>query len=213
MTLEELKKELATGVGKELITSMIDDAVSGLKTKNDELLGKLTNAKETNNSITTRLEKIEAERDAQSDKDLEKSGDIEKLRTELEARHAKALEAETDKTTAMQKQLNTHVLGQGLTDALVKAKVAPQLMDAAKALIQSQYEGSIGDNDGKPFAKVDGKAVNDFVTEWSQSDSGKHFISADNNSGGGTQNTNGSGKAADNISSVDRIKNGLKDLK
>ena len=90
--------------------------------------------------MTTRLEKLEEEKEAIEAEKNNKSGDIEKITKALEAKHAKEIGKLTDQLTAKdselstnKKLLDTHVVGEGLTAALVKAKVKPEFMAAAKA--------------------------------------------------------------------------------
>lgn len=195
MDIEELKKALKSDAGKELVASIVEDATKGLKEKNKELLEKLNGAKTEKTDIEKRLEKLEQEKEEAETKAAAKSGDVEKVKEQLETKHKKEIDRLNGDLTKLNGQLNTHVIGEGLTSALVKAKISPALMDAAKALITSKFKGEVGDNDGKPFAKFDGKAVEEFVTGWAQSDAGKAFVLADSNSGGGSNGTNGNGQA------------------
>lgn len=195
MEIEELKKALKSDAGKELIAAAVEDAIKPLKAKNAELLAEVKEAKKEKSDALERLETLEAEKEDAVTKAAAKSGDIEKVKEQLEAKHKKDLEKATSEKEKLTAQLNTHVIGEGLTAALVKAKIAPALMEAAKALITSKFKGEVGDADGKPFAKFDGRAVEEFVTGWAQSDAGKHFVLADSNSGGGSSGTNGTGGA------------------
>lgn len=87
--------------------------------------------------------------------------------------------------------LNKHLIDAGLTDALVKAGVNPAMLDAVKALHQGK--ASINAKDGAYEALIDGKPLTEFVTTWAQSDQGKHFVSAPQNNGGGSQGGSGKG--------------------
>lgn len=185
-----------------LINDHVETEVKGLKEKNAELLGIQKKLKTTTDELTTRLEKLEEEKDAIENEKNTKSGDIEKITKKLEEKHAKEVGKLTEQLTAKDaelagktKLLNTHVVGEGLTAALVKAKVKPEFMAAAKAVIQAETQAEVVDENGKPIAKFNGKAVEEFVTGWAQTDAGKHFVAADANSGGGSNGANGSGKA------------------
>jgi signal recognition particle GTPase len=168
--------------------------------------------------LKTKFETLEAEKAEADEKAASKSGNVDEVKKQLEAKHKKEMDAVTGENATLKSQLETHVIGEGLTQALVKAKIAPQHMDAVKALIKSNFKGEVGDNDGKPFAKFDGKAVEEFVTGWAQTDVGKHYVAADNNSGGGSNGANGSGKAGndgkktmtrkdfENLSPADKMK-------
>lgn len=197
--IKKLADEGKTDEIEKLIADHVDAEVKGLKEKNSELLG---NLKKTKEDLTARLEKLEEEKEAIEAEKINKTGDIEKITKKLEEKHAKELGKLTEQLTAKDgelstksKLLNTHVIGEGLTAALVKAKVKPEFMAAAKAVIQAEIQAEVVDDNGKPVAKFGGKAVDEFVTGWAQTDAGKHFVAADSNSGGGSNGANGSGKA------------------
>jgi len=194
MTPEQIDEALKSDEAQTAIKTAVDAQVEGLKNKNTELLGKLKIASEEKTDVIKRLEDLEAEKTKNVEQGLMKAGDFDKLKAQIEERHTKELKDRDGKIEGLNGQLKKHVLGEGLTAALVKANVAKPLMDAAKALITTNYQGEVGDNDGSPFAKFDGKAVEEFVTGWAQSDQGKHFVSADSNSGGGSNGANGKGK-------------------
>jgi hypothetical protein len=46
-------------------------------------------------------------------------------------------------------------------------------------------QATIKAENGEYSALIGDKPIGDFVKEWTGSDAGKHFVSADNNSGGG----------------------------
>lgn len=202
MDVEEFKTAMATDEGKAIIDALVTEAVDATNNKNRELLGKLDKAKTERNDFSQKV-------DAMEDDISVKAGDYDKLRERLEERHVTEINKVSAERDTLRGQLDTHVIGTGLTQALLKANIAPPLMDAAKALIRSSYKAEIGDNDGKPFAKLDGQAVNDFVDKWSQSESGKHFVVADSNGGGGSNGANGSGQAISEMTSVQKIASGL----
>lgn len=197
---EKIKKLLDEGKAEEAdkaLSEYMAGQVEGLKKKNDELLADIRKRKDERDELSKRLDALEADKQKLDEDAATKAGDVEKLKAQLEERYGKQIKALTDEKDALNGKLKKHVVEEGLTSALVKAGVAPQYMDAAKALIKTNTEAEIGDNDGLPFAKFDGKAVTDFVADWAKSDNGKHFVSAKNNSGGGSNGTNEGGKASD----------------
>lgn len=205
----KLKKAIEDGKTTDEINAIInehvDGEVKGLKEKNTELLGSVKKLKDENKTFNDRLEKLEEEKEAIEAEKNNKSGDVKKITEDLEKKHKKEVDklnsqlAEKDGViTAKDKLLSTHIVGEGLTAALVKAKVKPEFMAAAKAVIQAEHAGEVVDENGKPVAKFNGKAVEEFVTGWAQTDAGKHFVAADSNSGGGSNGANGSGKASTN---------------
>lgn len=195
MDLKELKEALATDEGKALLKELTEASTTGLSSKNEELLYKLNKSKEVNAEMTDRLNAFDKLKDEADDAKILKDNDLDAMRTKLDERHQRAMDAETSKSDKLQKQLNTHVVDKGLMNALVDANVSKNHIKGAIALIKSEYEGEVGDNDGSPFAKFDGQAVDKFVTNWAQSDEGKAYVSADNNSGGGSNGSNGAGQA------------------
>lgn len=206
--LKKVKKLMADGKEEEadkVFQDYMDSEVKGLKTKNEELLGKLKEEKESRKEMNNRLTALEEEKQKIEEEKVAKSGDIEKVKQTLQEKFNKEIKAKNDEITKKDGLLKTHIINEGLTNALVKAKVNPNLMEAAQAMIQRKYQGEIGENDGKPFAKFDGKAVDQFVTEWAQTDAGKHFVTADGNSGGGSNGANGTGNAsANNVKTMKR---------
>lgn len=204
MDIKELKKALETDEGKELLNSLFEDERKALKSKNEDLLAKLKKRDNENEEFKARFEKLEKEKEDADEKAASKSGDIEKIKEQLTAKHQKEIEKLTGDIQKLNGQLQTHVVDGGLTAALVKAKVSPQLMEAAKALIKTNFKGEIGDADGKPFAKFDGKSAEEFVTGWAQSDAGKPFVLAAGNSGGGSNGANGNGDAGAGKKSMTR---------
>jgi hypothetical protein len=83
-------------------------------------------------------------------------------------------------------------------------------MDAAKALLKMQ--ATIKAENGEYAALIGDKPIGDYVKEWTNSDAGKHFIAADNNSGGGA-NGGGNGEPSKQpMTSTQKIAAGLKKL-
>ncbi len=191
-----MKIDTDTEEGKAELQKLIDNATTGLKEKNAELLGDQKKLKDSMKSIQTQLDEIAAAKEAAEQDALSKSGDVEKIKSALEEKHRKEKDTLTAALNEKDATLRNLVIDNGLTDALTKAGVAPQYLDAARALIQTKHKGELGEADGAVIATFDGKPIKDFVTEWSQGDSGKHFIAAPNNSGGGANGANGGGKAS-----------------
>jgi hypothetical protein len=159
---------------QEELDSAIEDATQPLIKKRDELLKEVKVAR----------------------KNLENVGDVEKLHERIEALETErdTLVKQTKETTkqleAVAKQLESEsgftsklLLDNGLTDALVKAGIKKELLPAAKALF-SQQAKVIADGESRK-AVIGDKELSAFVTEWSASDEGKHFVSAPANGGGG----------------------------
>lgn len=157
MTLEELQAELET-----------------VKTHNAKLLGELKVAKAKAKGAEIDPEehaRLQTEVETLSSKltTAEKSGktEIDKLKLAL-----------TEKDGALQ----SYLIEGGLSDALAKAGVKPEFMDAAKALLKSQ--AAIKAEGGQYQALIGDKPLAEAVKGWA-SEGGKHFIAATQNSGGG----------------------------
>lgn len=160
------------------------DEVKGLKAKlaafdgidADEVRKALESAKETETA------------------NLEAKGEYEKILKQVKEDYAKELEKITQKFESEAGFSRRLLTDGGLTDALAKANVRPEYMDAAKALLKDKV--AIQGEGDERRAVIGDKALGDFVTEWAGSDQGKHFVSAPNSSGGGANGSgNGNGGA------------------
>lgn len=149
-----------------------EEAVEPLAAKNKQLLGELKEARKGREIDPAELEKLESQ--------------IHDLETELRNSQKAAKKAEgiaekaTQELSDATEKARSLTIKNGLTAQLTKAGVAPHFMDATLAMHSSKV--SVND-EGE--AMVGDKSVEDFVTEWSQSDEGKHYIVAPNNGGGG----------------------------
>lgn len=111
-----------------------------------------------------------------------KAGDIDAIKAQLEAKHARELKTVTDRAEKAEGQVRKLVIENGLDAQLDAAGVAPPLKKAAKALLREHVE--LKDENGEPLALMNGVALADGIKTWASSDEGKHFI-LDGNSGGG----------------------------
>ena len=196
LTEEQLQEALKSDVVKKHVEDAITAATDSLKSNRDDLLGKFKKQQDENKEFQARLDAIEGDKRKAEAEAAAASGDIDKIKASMQEDFNIKYNKLEDTNKGLQSQLNNLVINNGLTQALVKANVKPEMMGAVEAMLLKSTKAEIGDNDGKLFAKFDGKAVEDFVTTWAQSDEGKHFVSADNNGGGGSNGANGSGKAA-----------------
>lgn len=160
---------------KTLIAEAVAEATEGLKNKNADLLAKLQKAQKGQEidpkdyeALQNKNETLEAE--------LAKSNKLNKEITKQLESTSKQLESESGFTSKL-------LLDNGLTDALVSAGIKKELLPAAKALF-SQQAKIIADGESRK-AVIGDKELSAFVTEWSSSDEGKHFVQAPANGGGG----------------------------
>jgi hypothetical protein len=166
---------------EEELQAKIDDAVSGLKAKNAELLAKLDKAKKGQ------------EIDPEDFKALEAAND--KLKDDLNAAN-KATKESLKANESLQNQIKTEtgftqklLVDNGLSDALLASGVVKDALPALKALFASQASVVI-DGDTRS-AKIGDKSLTDFIGEWSKTDAAKFYISAPANGGGGAQGGRG----------------------
>lgn len=192
----DIKEVLESEEGKAAISKLIEQATEGLKSKNEELLGDKKKLKSELSSIQEQINAIKEEKEAAETAAAEKSGDVEKIKATLEAKHKKELEALAAQVNDGKSKLHGLLVENGLTDALTKAGVAPQYLDAVKSLVTTKHKAEIVDNEGVVSATLDGQPLSEFVTQWAQGEQGKHFIAAPANGGGGTGGANGGGKAS-----------------
>jgi hypothetical protein len=163
-------------ITEDELNAKIEEAVSGLKTKNTELLGELKKARKAGEITPEQLAAVEAERD----KALNDAAEAKKAATKA----AKDLDTITKKLESESKFTQNLLVDNGLVAELTKAGVTnPHHLKAAQAMLRAGVQiETEGEN---RVAKSGGKNLADFVKEWAGSDEGKHFVSATNNSGGG----------------------------
>lgn len=168
-----------------LIEEVTTAATEALSAKNRELLGEVK---------TLKAKAKGADIDPAEHAALQ--AQVEELSDKL-SKTEKTGKSEIDKLTKTLAEkdgaLNKHLIDAGLTAALVKAGVQAPMMDAVKALLQGK--ASINAKEGVYEALIEGKPLAEAVTTWAQSDQGKHFVTAPQNNGGGSQGGSGKGAA------------------
>jgi hypothetical protein len=162
--------------------------------KLDGLLSKFEALEESNKGLKSDLVKLKAKAkgaDIDPDEYANLQNQVAELSSKLE-NDGKLSKKEVERLSGLVKEkdgaLTTYLLDANLTDSLAKSKVKPELMDAAKALLKMQ--ATIKAENGNYQAVIGDKALGDFVKEWATSETGKHFVAAENNSGGGAQGGN-----------------------
>lgn len=180
----------------EEIQAMIDEAVAGLKSKNDELIA-------DNKRLKTDLRKTQ---EVKPEDLAALESDNEKLRADLAKAHKDAKDATTaaDKAT---KALETEqgftqklIIQDGLKSALIENGVQdPDFIDTLSAKFASGATIKV-DGDQR-IAMIGDKALGDHIKEWAGSDTGKKFVAAPINGGGGAP---GGGKGGEGVKTVTR---------
>ena len=171
MTIEELQAELEE-------TKLALDAVSS---NNKKLVSELKNARAQNKEVD-------------SEKYFAMQDELETLKNE----HDKLNKLHKTETERLSKGLNEKesylqklIVDDGLTNALTKAGVKPEYLDATKALLREKT--ALKENGGKYEAQIGDKPLSDYIGEWAATDSGKAFIAAPQNTGGGATGGGSSG--------------------
>lgn len=133
-----------------------------------------------------------------------KAGDIEAVKAQLEAKHARELKALADRADKAEGHVRKLVVDNGLDAALDAANVSPALKKAAKALLRDGVE--LKDENGEPIALIGGVSLSDGIKAWATSEEGKHFV-LDGNSGGGAPGGNSGGaKPLSELGDAERLK-------
>ena len=189
---------------KDAVKAAADEATKGLKEKNSELIAREKEAKakaseleDKVGELADKMEEIENEKNA-------KSGDVDAQIKAAVAKKDKEIAKLNESLADRDNRLNRLVIDDGLKSELIKAKVAPQYMDAAVALIKTSEKITTADLDGITSAMINDKTLSEFVSDWATGDAGKPFVAADVNSGGGAPGANdGRSGLPSNVKRVD----------
>lgn len=178
------------------IDDAISGAVSGLQSKNSEILAKLSTAKqELADAEKKKADDIEASEQARLESEGKSEELIQRIRdshkTEVESLNTKIAELTTSSSKAVT-DLRTLMVDQGLATAYLTAGVSnPHLH---KSIVASTALVAVIEDDaeGKPTVMIGGKPMDEYITAWKDTDEGKSFIMS-GNSGGGSGSDNNSG--------------------
>lgn len=169
------------------ITKQINEAVAaateGLVTKNKDLLKELKTAQksltEFSNVNIKDLQKAAKDLEAIKKKKLEDDGEYKKLYDTAVENHAAKLTELTTERDNLKATLDSTTKAHDLSNLLVGKKVIPELLDVAVSTLKDAAPAN------------DATALEAFVTNWAESDVGKHFISSGNSGGGADGNDGG----------------------
>lgn len=165
--------------------------------KLDELLETLQANERSVNGLKADLAKAKAKAkgaDIDPEAHAELQTQVETLKVELDKAnktYAKQTELLTKQVSEKDGALSKYLIDAQLSDALAKAGVKPEFLDAVKALHKTS--ANIKSDNGEYVALLGDKPIADALKEWVGSDMGKAFINAPNNQGGGA-NGGGSGE-------------------
>lgn len=177
----------------------LDAAVSGLKNKNTELLGKLANSKikDLPEDATPEeiVEAVRTKREART-KELEAKGQWEALAKELGEKHTTELRARDEKITQKEQRIQKREKEVAVKDAIRELEgkeqwLMPHVMPQLKVeeLASGDYDVFIADANGNAVMKSDGtrKRPKDLLSELREKDEWKDAFYAPNVSGSGAR--------------------------
>jgi hypothetical protein len=209
--IKDIIPEEKAGDLEKLLSNTLTEANKGLEANRNEILGKLNKLKKS--STLDKLEKSEYNELLEAKKQLDEllehkakeEGDYNALIERLENKHQSALQAMQSQidelktvNTQQSEHLNKTLIDNGLTDALTKANIKPELLEAGRALLRQKAALNQTD-DGQFSALIEDKPMNEYITEWA-SNQGKAFLLAPDNSGSGSVE---GGKASEKMSLAD----------
>ena len=186
----------ALGLSEEQINAINaahDSGIEGLKNKNTELLGKLQKHKSGDDDANAELDSLRKFKQ-QADQNAEAAkGNYDEALKLVNDNHQKEIQKLQDSNGNLTKQLETILIDNGLSAALDGVKVQTKLKKAATAM----HRGEVTLKDGA--AMVGEVPLTDFINNWSQTDEGKAFIQAADNSGGDAGGGGNSGQGSQTI--------------
>lgn len=187
------------------IQAKIDEAVAGLKSKNDELIAdnkKLkTDLRRVQDITPEMLAAVEAERD-KALTDLAAAQKQAKDAAKVAETATKALETE-------QGAARSYALEAELASAIAEGNVVPGLVPGFKAMMMTQAKADL--IDGKYSVQIGDKAAREHIKAFLDSDDGKAWRAAAANGGGGATGGGGKGEAGKSISAAEFNALGPKD--
>jgi multidrug efflux pump subunit AcrA (membrane-fusion protein) len=158
--------------------------------KNKELLGELKKARKNSEIDPDEYQRALDQVDELQSK-LGEATKANKTALQEAEKYKKLHESESGFTSKL-------LVDNGLLAELTAAGVKKELLDGAMALIERHVK--IEQDGENRIAKVGDKTLKDYVTEWAGSDTGKNYVAAPANSGGGSQG--GGGKATQDLSNL-----------
>ena len=174
---------------KTALSAAIAEAVSGLKEKNTELLGDIKRLKRGSEIDPRDVEKIE-------DENTQLRLELKTVQGALKVSES-ALETATTELGSEQSYTKNLLIENGLSHELaVNGVTNPAHLQGATALLRSGAE-VVTDGEDRTV-KVGEISLSDYVKEWAASDTGKNYVAAPVNNGGGAEGGGkGNGSTAD----------------
>ncbi len=173
-----------------LINAMHDADTEGLKNKNTELLGKLSNGKSEQEALAAQAEEARKLASEKEEARLKATNDIEGLRKHYEAELAE----KTALANSNAQQLEQVLIGRDVDSfkADIMAKVADSFKFAGSALLETCVTARLDPETNKTVieAKIGDEVFTDsssFIGKAMENDNWKAILAAPKNSGGNAQ--------------------------
>lgn len=170
-------------------TADLEKRLEAFEAKNAELLGELKAERQKRREAEQAKDEAAEEARIKAEEAAEKAGDVEALRKQLEAKHAKDLAAVNKRADEAEGQLQRLVIDGGIDAALDAAGMAP----AYKRMLRRDFaaENEITIRDGQAY--VGDVTLSDAVKKWTEDESVSGLKAAGQGSGSGAP---GGGKSA-----------------
>ena len=156
----------------------VNELAKGLADKNTDLLGKISSGKEQASGTAAEMEALRLFKQSSDVKTAEDAQSYVDAKELTATAHLAEMLKANDRGDAAEAQLKTLLIDNGLSTALDGVNINKDLKAGAVAMLQA----SALITDGK--AMVGDKSLSDAVKEWAETDTGKAFCLAPNNSGG-----------------------------
>ena len=184
--------DLTADNAMELILAAANTRSDGLSNKVTELLGKVSTGKIAGSESAAELENLRLFKQSADQKILEEGQQYEEAKQSLIKTHGEELEKANGRGDSFETQLKTLLINDGLSAALDGVNINKDLKAGAVAMLQAGATII----DGK--AMIGDKSLSDAVKEWADTDAGKSYCLAQNNSGGDAQGGDGRGQSSSN---------------
>lgn len=137
-------------------------------------------------AIREELDAQKREREAAEQDAAHKSGDVEKVKSQLEAKHAVEVKSLTARAEKAEAQVRKLVVEGNLSASLDEVRVKPELKRAVTAMLLREGIELEEDEENNPVPMKGGLPLAQAIKLWAESEEGKAFV-LDGNSGGGAQ--------------------------
>jgi hypothetical protein len=153
----------------------VEEETSGLKSKIETLLKEVKVFK-----AKAKGADIDPEEHA---KLIAEKEDLENRLKSSETKSKSDIEKLTKSVSEKDASISKMIVDSEMSNAIAKAGIAGHYADAVNAMTRPLVNVAFAD--GKHSVSVDGKPLGEYLAAWAASDAGKHFVSAQKNSGGG----------------------------